>query len=597
MDKQSSLQFYHTLCNIIGSEEVVKTRRCIFTAIDFISENKDITLKSTGSKAEGLDFGGDYDQMIIYNCFRVYENENGIESNEHKIPILMDMCDTGPGFTKLKLYRRIDECRPRVNAWCQYDGTDTYISSKKFRESHLPKDMVIHGPCQSNPDKTYDGVVSLSCKEWISPAHEWIHRNRARSAWPNYKLYSSIVKSGVLFVPIGFHYSLNEDLEWRISFSLAERQLVCSFSHTKLLCYALLKIILKDVINKVHPDLICSYFLKTIMFWLSEESNPYVWKPDRIIPCFMKCLKRLLYCVEHSTCFHYFISDKNLFEDRFNGQREHLSSTIKTIYELGLVYLNMILKEYGTDQRSSFLSCLVYPNVIINSLPLSIRSLLKRAIFGSLYSSEKEIFIYLISMVCKIAFESTYLPTTPMKNKNFYRRQNIMMQYMRIGLYTDGFSTWTSLASWLYKWARFRECEDIIQYCLSMCTSDKILLNLTNSMLEQNEFQKSRQTIGLLMACKNHIISDIEFQKPFDLLPQELFLLRKSRNLIGVPPVVYLLILHFLCLHHSGQHKRKKKTLRVISQTINNNYFIRMNDERLRNSIECLKVANTLNSV
>lgn len=49
-------------------------------------------------------------------------------------------------------------------------------------------------------------------------------------------------------------------------------------THTQLLCYALMKKMLKDVIDllvsiidKDCGTILCSYFLKTIVFWISEE--------------------------------------------------------------------------------------------------------------------------------------------------------------------------------------------------------------------------------------------------------------------------------------------------------------------------------------
>lgn len=85
------------------------------------------------------------------------------------------------------------------------------------------------------------------------------------SHWPSTQLVLKIVSSGVLFMPIGCTGSINEDIEWRISFSVADKLLIYSFNHTQLLCYGLMKLLLKDVIDKRQSlkGLLCSYFLKT----------------------------------------------------------------------------------------------------------------------------------------------------------------------------------------------------------------------------------------------------------------------------------------------------------------------------------------------
>lgn len=69
-------------------------------------------------------------------------------------------------------------------------------------------------------------------------------------------------------MPIGSKTNINEhDMEWRISFSLAEQIIVYSINHTQFLCYAILKVFLKEVLSREDPEsLICSYFLKLFFF-------------------------------------------------------------------------------------------------------------------------------------------------------------------------------------------------------------------------------------------------------------------------------------------------------------------------------------------
>lgn len=136
---------------------------------------------------------------------------------------------------------------------------------------------MLHGPCITFVDESHDVALCLRSKSWIAQAQEWVYRNRV---WPSFELVSHIVSYGPLFVPIGTKYSLNEDLEWRISFSVAEKHLIYSFTHTQLLSYALLKILLKEVIelDTVCKGLLCSYFIKTVVFWVFEEGS--LLKPE-----------------------------------------------------------------------------------------------------------------------------------------------------------------------------------------------------------------------------------------------------------------------------------------------------------------------------
>ncbi|XP_071142024.1 cyclic GMP-AMP synthase-like [Mytilus edulis] len=376
-DNNISFQLYKYLCDIVGSEEVVRTRREIFAAKDIGDHITAATFISSGSKAEGIDLkGSDYDLMILCDYYRVYECLNDGQYDLDKIMLSMDTDDTKPGFTKLMLGDNLfHNLVKQILTWFETVGEKTYLSSKRVREKDLKDDIVIHGPCQSTPGGGFDFATCLRCKEWISPAQQWIHRSR--TTWPDYTLVTSSVKYGVLFVPVGCKNSPNEDLQWRISFSVTEKWLIHSFSHTQLLCYALMKIILKDIIKLRHGDLICSYFIKTIMFWLSEEISPIEWKPDSMTSCFLKYFKRLVYCVEYQTCLHYFIPEINLFEDRFtDNQHKELLETLRDIYRSPwiAVFHTTTLKQFlpgsvnlrRMELTASELSCFTYISLFMH---------------------------------------------------------------------------------------------------------------------------------------------------------------------------------------------------------------------------------------
>ncbi|XP_071142025.1 cyclic GMP-AMP synthase-like receptor 2 [Mytilus edulis] len=267
-------------------------------------------------KAEGLDLkGSDYDTMSFPNFIRMNESLNDVQYNRYKlkIPSFMDTNDTKPGFTKLKLASKSNLDIDSIHDWYETVGEETYISSKCFREHCLPDCIFIHGPCKSLPCGEYDYAECFRCEEWIRSAQQWIHRSRSNR--PHHKLLTASVQYGVLFVPIGCKKSPNEDLQWRILFSVTDKLSIHSLTHAQLLCNALMKIILKDLIKPIHGELLCSYFLKTILFWLSEEIDPSEWKPDNMISCFLDCIRRPIFCVEYEICLHYFIPENNLFED------------------------------------------------------------------------------------------------------------------------------------------------------------------------------------------------------------------------------------------------------------------------------------------
>ncbi|XP_071145511.1 uncharacterized protein [Mytilus edulis] len=333
-----SLALYRYLChNIVGTEEHVNTIRLMNTVRDNLSSDKSRTIITSGSYGEGLEMrGSDLDIMRVSKSIKVNADEQP-DFDPSITYLSMDTDDVKPGFTQLRLEYSRDqsffEC-------CEEHNGKHYVSSALYKGNVLlvgdDNGETIHGPCITDEAGMLDYALSLHCKTWIFSAVNWI--TRSGSSWPSHNVTQSIIKHGVLFVPIGSHGSPKEDLEWRVSFSVAEKLLINTFTHTQLMCYALLKIILKDVIanDSECKDLLCSYFLKTIIFWISEELPSSVWKPDNIINCFMRCFSRLVYCVEHSVCSHYFIPENNMFENKIEGRaRDVLLNKLNTLHSYG----------------------------------------------------------------------------------------------------------------------------------------------------------------------------------------------------------------------------------------------------------------------
>ncbi|CAC5418867.1 unnamed protein product [Mytilus coruscus] len=598
-DTNLSLQFNNYLCEIIGSPDVVKTRRNIFTAVDLLNR-KSVPKISSGSKAEGLDLNGsDYDAMYPCPFIRVYESFNDVLSAPDKIILHTDTNDTKPGFTKLKFVTKV--CRnDLIQDLCETDGEETYISSKRFREQNLHKEMVINGPCQSTASGDYDSAKCLRCNEWITPAQPWIHRSR--TAWPDNTLINTAVQYGVLFVPIGFKNSPTEDLQWRLSFSVIEKLLIHSFSHTQLLCYALLKIILKEVIKPRHGDLLCSYFLKTIMFWLSEEISPSKWKPDSMIVCVLDCIRRVIYCVEYKTCLHYFIPENDLFEDRFTGDdHKALLDTLRFVYgspwtsvfstKTFLNYSLQSVNSHSMALSASALSCFFYIRVSYN--PSSIYREFKRFGNGYNYIFRKDICAYILCVCSRESIQSSDFYNLTDKNKSFYKQYKRIFGYFKISLKSDSITSWLLLATLFYKCKRYRECLDIINYCLFSCTPDKIYLHCTNSLTEQTVFKQMQQKWGLLHAFKYLMIENVCFQYPFCLLPNELISLITGERL-RFPPVVYSFLLQLLCCHHLSDYRGKHNALDNLELTIRKRYFIFPNKKIFRIVYKSLEIVRAL---
>lgn len=241
-DKNKSLPFYNYLCQKIGSIKAVKLRRIIYTINDMaLIGIKGMHHITSGSKGEGLDIkGSDLDIMYIDTLFKVYESEIDIVLSSPGIILVMDTENTPPCFTQLRLYRDLN-----LHSFLEKQMKNTFLGVKfsselyklyqytKNNSSVFPMtgiSTIVHGPCISPESESHDLAFCLKCDRWVSEAQQWV--GRSRTSWPSSDIISKIISCGVLFVPIGSKGSIQENIEWRISFSIAEKVLIFSFSHT-----------------------------------------------------------------------------------------------------------------------------------------------------------------------------------------------------------------------------------------------------------------------------------------------------------------------------------------------------------------------------
>ena len=294
----------------------------------------------SGSKGEGLRFeSSDDDWMLINRDIKVISSEFYIPIYENNTTLLlMDNVMTKPGFTLLRLIGGATNWR--VSRSTEYILNGSYLSCKHWRELHTELSEVsdkdfTHGPCASAiiGSFEFDFAFCLRCDIWPNNANDCIRRLN-QSTWLSHDTILSIVSDGVLFVPIGAKQSIFENTEWRMSFSLAEKKLIHAMNHTQFLCYGLLKIFLKEAIDE-NPEvkgLLCSYFLKTALFWeITTTSNQ--WNPSSLLSCFWKCFQRLLQWISCSYCPNFFVPHNNMFEGKIQGtNRKNLIQQMRTLY-------------------------------------------------------------------------------------------------------------------------------------------------------------------------------------------------------------------------------------------------------------------------
>ena len=347
-----SILLSQLLDDVVGTEEMVHIRQDYCRIHDCIKSTTDSNNDSvyyTGSKAEGLDLpGSDDDHMMDINNttkLMIIQQMKDAPTTIHERSMFLILTENGPPcFVMLRSVNQIqnnylfDACQILDNAmhlssYLLVHNAESRMNEIPFNEKKARQGPSLErwSPYMDTSQSGTDNVPSIRCLFWPYSATEWRTRPR-RSAWPSPSAMKSIVDFGFHLVPVGHPLSDRHMMESRISFSVAERTLVWSFNHVQMQCYAVMKIILKDFINPhCSPDsrVLCSYFIKTSLFWKYEETDPSFWCQENLRECIMFLLCGFRECLFHGSLKHYFIPVFNLIFVMLTSEAR--AETIRTI--------------------------------------------------------------------------------------------------------------------------------------------------------------------------------------------------------------------------------------------------------------------------
>ncbi|XP_021370379.1 uncharacterized protein LOC110461284 [Mizuhopecten yessoensis] len=308
---EKSWILHHILDRYIGSPEEVETRRRRVLQLELITCGRLVTFY-TGGGAEGIRLkGSDTDTMLIDNNVIVlcpFQDSSIPQDSKDKTVFMMRDADSRPGYVNLELVNQGPTRNKLINYSIVRDGNAFFISSEMCRRNLADSAgnmtnsiMETHGPAvtltsvQSKTQFDHDLVVAFHCTRWPREAYEWVSRPRQHS-WPDKSLRDEIVQGGWHLVPVGDRTSADTFLQWRISFTTAERKLIHSLTHTQFLIYGLLKYFLKQISDRLKPifgdeDILSSYIMKTVMFYAVESTPGSLWQEKNTFFCFMLCFR------------------------------------------------------------------------------------------------------------------------------------------------------------------------------------------------------------------------------------------------------------------------------------------------------------------
>ena len=369
------------LDEVVGTQEMIDIRQDFCRLWDCrASDIYAINWYFTGSKAEGLDLpGSDEDYMFDVNTdfkIKVVQTLQEIDETNTRNKFLLCTDNVPPGFALLQSMD-LTPCNPNCYIFHCLQNINgmhlTYLSSDLFAQYNTDHKSIMEEPGDTQKrqgpsieiwgayeDKSESGtdyVPSIHCPFWPNSASEWTQRPR-HFGWPSSRDISSIIDFGCHLVPVGHPHSDTKLTEWRISFSLAERTLVWSFNHIQMQCYAVMKIILKQFIKikcSSKNFVLCSYFIKTFLFWKYETTDLNLWCSENFRCCIKFLLIEFSKCIQEGILSHYFIPRFNLLSVKLTREAQ---AELKQIMDMAIRCEMCTLKQCKTLQGvwSKFLS-------------------------------------------------------------------------------------------------------------------------------------------------------------------------------------------------------------------------------------------------
>nr|XP_022335968.1 uncharacterized protein LOC111132453 [Crassostrea virginica] len=341
---------YVGLCLKIGTSQQVAIRRDVVDMAELLEHKvtrTDQTVNMTsGSWREGFRFrDSDMDFMRWLNNHRVlwdFSQATLYNTHIYKL-ILCDSSESLPGFTLLWL--PLETADSLVLSSCVRINGALCISSALYRDNTctlVRPDSTVHGPCSSGRVGgilEYDDAHCFVSDFWPPSASSWTDRCHS---WPPPHVVDDIIRSGCHFVAIGHKLGIHADIEWRISFSQAEQKLAYALNHTQFLTYGLLKCFVKEFNNGFgeQDKLLCSYHMKTAVFWAIQQNTIAHWCPQNLLAGFWVCFKILLKWVYEGYCPNFFIPENNMFLNKVHGiAQTNLLTRLYGLYEKGIAFL------------------------------------------------------------------------------------------------------------------------------------------------------------------------------------------------------------------------------------------------------------------
>ena len=592
-----SQSVYKGLCVKIGTREQVCYRRDTVDIAELLVKENFVSLMDTGSCREGFRLNGsDEDKLMWVKDIRVIWNRSQwlVDNFNYYTIVLCDCSETPPGYVLLQI-QLSHLNHPSLLSACEKYKDVQLISSSKFRMFigsalyHLNSTM--HGPCLLSEEHgmEYDVAFGLSSDHWPPAALGWIDRCQS---WPPSAVVADIVRSGCHFVAIGKKEGNHTNDEWRISFTKAERKLVYLMNHTQFLTYGLLKLFLKEIINKdlsEEETVLSSYHMKTAVFWVIQQNTVPCWNPQNLLTGFWVCFKLLLKWVYEGVCPNFFIRENNMFIHKMHhGAQYTLFNKLYDLYEKGIMVV-LECPSIGSYMMDNLYSLVFNPNLSLRTNHMLIsEAAFDEGLFGEILKNdvlghpedklrpteyikkvEKLLRVHLskyqVLMLQRLTVSALHTTVFYLKsqctdtlsgNRKMYIFDKLYCNMLKIAAKFGVISDMLFIAMHFYATCRYTKAISVLSATKVKLRKPGLIYyrnwdpeSYTEAVGGQSWSTKMREAVASDVVLYSHI-----FYIPELTLEQE-YSYKLKRETLCIPPFILLHMLEFLCYQHVDANK------------------------------------------
>jgi hypothetical protein len=367
--------------------------------------------------------------------------------------------------------------------------------------------------------------------------------------------------------------------------------LIYSWNHSQIICYALLKLLLKEVIKKNEnvDKLFCSYFLKTVIFWLSEELEENVWTPKNLLNCFMLCLKRLIYWITCRYLPNYFIPQHNMIDRRLPGQsRDVLLSLFHSLYDMGwgclmlcdslkhFSYFEIGLNSINIPTIYTEFEKAVFPLLgiltdffIIKEYKLhdSMRRCYIKIKNRKLHFNTRRLYFIMFLYLNSEFTEKLFVKQCKSNNKHNYLQTKQILSHCLIDTKTCALSGWVVLGLHFYLTKRNNAALHVLEYAKSLTSLGQFPVSIHSHISIRDMLSETNREYGFINILKKiklktakmiELSSETEDQS---IITDELLQLYPGSRGIMCAPVILLYYLMFISYHRLNDISRRQDCL------------------------------------